>query len=365
MHVERRLEAVRAALEAAAVDALLVTGTVNVAYLTGFDGVFDSGYEDPHVCVVTPGGATLCTDSRYYDKASVAAAQGGEWEVVRITERLDAAVSDLLATLGCQRVAMEASVTQRRFADMVERWPGELVALDGVVENVRQAKEPEEIARIAAAQELTDRAFEHIVDFVRPGMSEWEIALELEFFMRREGSDGVAFPSIVASGPNSAYPHATVTERRVGPGDFLKLDFGARVDGYCSDMTRTVVIGTAREQHKAVYNAVAAANEVGIAAVRSGVKGTDVDRAARAVIEASGYGERFAHGLGHGVGMQVHELPGVGPRSSAQLVEGAVVTIEPGIYIPGFGGVRIEDLVVVERTGARVLTRSHKELLEL
>jgi Xaa-Pro aminopeptidase len=191
------------------------------------------------------------------------------------------------------------------------------------------------------------------------------VALELEFFMRRAGSEGVAFAPIVASGPNSARPHATPSERALSDGDFVVLDFGARVGGYCADMTRTVVIGSASERHREIYDAVLTANAAGAAAVRADSLGSEIDAAARAVIVERGFGEYFGHGLGHGVGREVHELPGLGPRSTLPVPLGSVVTIEPGIYVPGFGGVRIEDLATVEAGGARILTRSTKSLLEL
>ncbi len=183
--------------------------------------------------------------------------------------------------------------------------------------------------------------------------------------MRLHGSEGVAFPPIVASGPKSALPHAHPGSRKIARGDFLKMDFGARVGGYCSDMTRTVAIGVASARQREIYETVLAANLAGIAAVRPGLAGREIDAVARAVIDAAGFAENFGHGLGHGVGLEVHELPGLGARSTAAVPLGSVVTIEPGVYVPGFGGVRIEDLVVVEAAGARVLTRSTKELIEL
>ncbi len=362
MRADRRLETLRSQIRDLGVDALLVAQPANVAYVTGFEGVFHS--EDAHVAVVSPDRARLYTDTRYFDKASEAA-QGSVWEVCAARENLYVTVCDELSDQGISLIALESSVPYGRFRFVSERWGGNVRILDQCVEKIRQVKDPEEIERIAAAQQLTDRTFDHILGFARPGITEHVLALELEFYMRREGSDGVAFAPIVASGPNSAFPHASVTTRVLQNGDLLKLDFGARVDGYCADMTRTVVLGRADEQQRTVYQAVLDANLAGIAALAPGVPGRNVDRAARAVIEQRGFGERFGHGLGHGVGMQVHELPNMGPRASESLPEHSVVTVEPGIYIPGFGGVRIEDLVVVEQSGARVLTGSPKELLEL
>jgi Xaa-Pro aminopeptidase len=260
---------------------------------------------------------------------------------------------------------VEDSVSHRRFGYLDRTCEAELVATQDLVEELRRVKEPAEVERIAAAQELTDAAFDHVLGVVRSGMTEREIALALEFHMRERGSEGVAFPPIVASGPNSARPHATVSDRRLQHGDFVVLDFGARVGGYCADMTRTLVVGKASDEQRQLYDAVYEANRAGTAAIRAGVLGKDADAAAREVLEGRGLGDLFTHGLGHGVGLEVHELPGVGPRGEKELPAGSVVTVEPGAYEAERGGVRIEDLVVVEEGGCRVLTRSPKDLIEI
>ncbi|MBW6468312.1 MAG: M24 family metallopeptidase, partial [Coriobacteriia bacterium] len=198
-----------------------------------------------------------------------------------------------------------------------------------------------------------------------PGMTEAEVAVEIESFMRRNGSEGVAFPSIVASGPNSSRPHATVTGRRIEPGDPLTMDFGARIGGYCADMTRTVVVGRASDEFRRVYDAVLAANRAGASAVRGGVPGIDIDRVARDSLSDAGFGEFFGHGLGHGVGLDVHELPSVGPRGTRPVPAGAVVTVEPGVYLEGRFGVRIEDLIRVEDDGCSTLSSSPRDLIEM
>lgn len=362
MNVSARISAVRARLEGAGVDAILVCDSSNVAYLTGFDGVFDG--EDAHALVISPEAALVYTDSRYAEAVTAAAAES-EWAVRLPRQNLYVSLCEDLADAGVKALAIEESVAYGRFRFVSERFSGNVLVVDQWVEEVRQSKEPEEVARIRAAQELTDRAFEHILDMVRPGAVERDIALELEVFMRKAGSDGVAFAPIVASGENSSRPHAHASHRAIQAGDFVKMDFGARVDGYCADMTRTVVVGTASARHREIYDAVLAANLAGIAALRPGVPGASVDAAARSVLEAAGFGEYFGHGLGHGVGLDVHELPSVGPRATKSLVPGSVVTIEPGVYVPGFGGVRIEDLVFVGEPQVEVLTRSTKELLEL
>jgi Xaa-Pro aminopeptidase len=238
-------------------------------------------------------------------------------------------------------------------------------AASGWLRVLRMVKDARELERIERAQIVTDRAFEHILGLIEPGLSEREVALELEVTMRRAGSDGVAFAPIVASGPNSALPHAAPTGRLLAEGDFVKLDFGARVDGYCADMTRTVVLGDASQRQRDMHTAVLEANRAGRAAVRPGAVGADVHAAAAAVLDRRGMGELFGHGLGHGVGLDVHEGPRLGPGSEDVLAPGMVVTVEPGVYEPGFGGVRIEDLVAVDGGGHRVLTNSIRELIEI
>jgi Xaa-Pro aminopeptidase len=357
-----RLSGLRARLVDEGVSAAVLAHVPNIAYCTGFEGVFDA--EPAHLAIVTEDDALLYTDSRYVE-ALTSAAEGGPWNVRMPAGDLTEAVCTDLATAGVDRVSLEDTVPHARFLRFADRFAGEVVPSAGWVELLRTVKDEDEISRIVAAQELTDRAFEHVLGVIRRGVTERDVALELEMFMRREGSEGVAFSPIVAGGLNSALPHANVTDRVLEEGDFLVLDFGARVGGYCADMTRTVVVGHASQRHREVYDTVLAASRAGIAAVRGGVTGADMDAAARAVIVERGFGEYFGHGLGHGVGLEVHELPGVGPRSGAAIPTGSVITIEPGVYLPGFGGARIEDLTVVEEAGARVLTRSTKDLLEL
>lgn len=356
-----RVRSLRARVRSEGADAIALVDVPNLAYCTGFRRVFDA--EPAHVALVSADEAVLITDSRYLD-ALQCAAVGTPWSV-RLAERdlVESAMRALPS--GVRTLALETSLPHARYLAFAEGFLGDAVEASGWVEELRQIKDAEEIASISAAQELTDRAFEHVVGIVAAGVSERDIALEIEFFMRRQGSEGVAFPPIVASGPNSAMPHASVTERELAAGDFVVLDFGARVDGYCADMTRTLVVGKATDRHRDVYEAVLAANVEGIDGARAGLLGKDVDAAARAVIAERGFGERFGHGLGHGVGLEVHELPSVGPRSEKPLLAGMVVTVEPGVYLPQFGGVRIEDLIVVEASGARVLTRSTKDLIEV
>jgi Xaa-Pro aminopeptidase len=362
VRTEQRVAALRSVLADERVAAVLVSDPANVAYLTGFEGVFDA--EDAHAVVVTESTTTIFTDGRYIE-AIEGAASGTGWDVRLALHNLYESMCSFLTDTTAGPLAIEDSVPHARFTFVESHFDGEVRATSNLVERLRQVKEPAEVARIEAAQTLTDRSFAYVLDVIRPGATEREVALALEFFLRKEGSDGVAFPPIVASGPNSALPHATVTDREIEDGDLVILDFGARIDGYCADMTRTVAVGAVDDRQRSMYEAVLAANEAGVRALRPGILGKEADAQARSVLQERGYGELFTHGLGHGVGLEVHELPGVGPRSEGPLPEGCVVTVEPGIYERGRGGVRIEDLVVVEATGARVLTRSPRDLIEL
>ncbi|MDO8880745.1 MAG: aminopeptidase P family protein [Coriobacteriia bacterium] len=359
MNTAARLFALRKQLALDSESAIVVAVRSNVLYLTGFDGVIDSGINA--ACVVTDDYARFYTDNRYAEAAS-AAAEGTSWEVRVQRENLYVELCEDLQADGVESFMLESSVPYGRFTFLSEQFSGAVRVVDHHIEDLRHMKEPEEIERIAAAAAIADRAFEHICGTIAPGVTEAEVALELEFFMRRSGSEGMPFEPIVASGPNGARPHSIPGARQIESGDLVVLDFGARVGGYCSDMTRTVGVGRVSGEQQRLYAAVLAANEAGLTAVRAGMPCVDVDRAARDVLAAHDLGELFTHGLGHGVGLDVHELPTVGPRSTQSLRPGNVITVEPGVYVPGFAGVRIEDLVVVEQAGCRILTTAPKEL---
>lgn len=362
MKLGERIAALRQRLSDEGVAALLVSAPYNVAYVTGFDEVFDG--EPAHACTITADALRIYTDGRYGESLR-RAADGSSWGVHVPKDNLYSTVCSDLTEAGIETLAIEESVPYGRFRFLSHKFDGNVQAVDQWVEELRQSKDTEEIRRISAAQALTDATFDFALTVLKAGITEREVALRLEVFMRQHGSDGLAFPPIVASGPNSSKPHAKVSDRVIQSGDLVKMDFGARLDGYCADMTRTVVMGRADAHQKEIYQAVAAANEAGIAAVAPGVPGKDIDLAARRVLEGRGLAEYFTHGLGHGVGLEVHELPVIGARGTKSVLAGSVITIEPGVYEPGVGGVRIEDLIVVEPSGARVLTGSSKELVEL
>ncbi len=351
----RRLARLRARLAELDLPGLLVTGAANVRYLSGFAG---EGF-----LVVTADGQWLVTDGRYEEEAAAAAPA---WELVsyRREEELKECLRSLAREAGLARLACEAAhlslARHRWFAETLEGV--ELDPREGLVEGLRRVKDAEEVARIRRALALAEEAFARLLPRIAPGRSERELAVELEFTMRELGADGPAFELIVASGPNASLPHARPGGRRLERGDLLLLDFGAVWEGYRSDTTRTVVVGPAGPRQREVYEVVLAAQEAALRAVRPGATGGEVDRAARAVMEEAGYGERFLHGTGHGVGLEIHEAPRLSPGREDRLEAGMVVTVEPGIYLPGWGGVRLEDLVLVTEEGGRVLNELPKEL---
>ena len=356
MATEKRVAALRERLDGLEADAFLVTSRINRMYLSGFSG--SAGW-----LLLSRARAYALIDFRYREQVKQ---QAPSFEPVEGDDFAES-LAKLVKEEGLGRVAFEAAHTsvkdQNRREEMLPqvRW----VPTSGVIEEIRAVKEPEELARIERAVALADEAFTYITGRLA-GRSEKEVALDLEFFLRRNGAQALAFPSIVASGPQGALPHAVPTDRVIGRGDLVTLDFGAYLDGYCSDMTRTVGIGPLTARQREVYDVVLRAQRAGLEAVRPGRLGKEVDADARAVIEAAGFGKNFGHGLGHGVGMEVQEdPPRLSRRGEARLVPGMVTSVEPGIYIAGWGGVRIEDLVVVTEEGCRVLTRSPKELLEL
>jgi Xaa-Pro aminopeptidase len=362
VNADARLGSIRRRLADSEADAFYVTSIHNVVYLTGFDSVFDDGASA--ACLITGDRALVYTDSRYAEVAGLAAS-GTAWSVVITSDSLDTRACEDFTADGGGLLGFENSLAFARYETLAKGCGSQPVATEQWVEESREVKEAGELERIGQAAALTDRTFDHILGVLAPGMSEAEVAVELESFMRRNGSEGVAFPSIVAGGTNSSRPHATVTDRRIDPGDPVTLDFGARIGGYCADMTRTVVVGRATDDFRRVYDAVLAANEAGRDAVKAGVLGMDIDRVARASLEVAGLAEHFGHGLGHGVGLQVHELPSVGPRGKRAVPAGSVITIEPGVYLEGRFGARIEDLVTVEDDGCSVLTASPRDLIEV
>jgi Xaa-Pro aminopeptidase len=335
-------------------DAFLVTRLPNVRYLTGFTG--SNGQ-----LLLVPGGGLFLTDGRY--------AEQSRHEVPDLRRNIYSGefappFSAACQTLGVTRVAFEsAGVTYRTYTEL--QAGVELIPTSNEVERLRWSKEPAELQHIEAAQAITDETFDIVTAKLVEGITERDAALELDTVMRRLGAEGLAFDTIMAYGENAAEPHHTPTGRALARGDLVKMDFGCVVDGYHSDMTRTIAFGQPADRLREVYEVVRAAQQAGVDAVRAGISGAEVDGAAREVIRDAGYGEQFKHGLGHGVGLEIHEGPSLRTGGTDVLPEGAVVTVEPGIYLDGVGGVRIEDMVEVTADGCRVLPRTTKELLAL
>jgi Xaa-Pro aminopeptidase len=363
MDVAGRVPRLRARFDEAGCDALLVTRLVNIRYLTGFTG-------SAALLLVRPDELLFVTDGRYRDQSVLelgAAGVDARIDVGLTAGRQREIVQE--AAAGVPRLGLEAGAVtwaqQRRFDG--EWFPdAELVATEGLVEELRKVKDAGEAERMAEAAAIADAALARVRHRLAEAPTEEEFALELDFEMRRGGASAPSFDTIVASGPNGAKPHHRPSDRRIGPGELVVVDFGAIVDGYCSDMTRTLCVGepgsaTARR----MVEVVAESQQAGVDAVRAGAEGKAIDDVCRAVIAEAGWADAFLHSTGHGVGLEIHEDPRVSSTSTDTLVAGHVVTVEPGVYLAEYGGVRIEDTVVVTEDGCTVLTNATKELAVL
>ena len=352
-----RLARLRERLEEAGVDAAVFFESANVRWLTGFTG------SNGTVVVRRSGEVLLLTDARYSEQAPAqisAAGCAGEIEVVVARDPAKAAAPRLS---GSARLGLEETVSWGEQIRWNEAVAAETVPLSGIVESLRAVKDGPELARIEAAASIADAALASVVPMLRPGTTESHLQHALDGAIRSAGAPGPAYDTIVASGPNAALPHATPTDRRLESGDLVIIDVGAMVDGYRSDMTRTFVLGDPSDRVAAMLAAVERSQAAGAAAVAPGVEAGEIDKACRAVIDDAGMGDAFVHGTGHGVGLDIHELPRVASGSAATLEPGNVLTVEPGVYFPGFGGVRVEDLLVVTDSGCRPLTLHPKTSL--
>ena len=355
--VERQ-RALRAALAAEGLDGLLVTHLPNIRYLTGFSG-------SAGLLLVRADAALLVTDFRYATQApqEVGAAARVEVDQANVWQRLLQYLGDPpLGTLGIEAHALTVRDAQRLEGTV----RGRTVSTTDLVERLRAVKDAGEVAAIRCAAALAQEALAEILPAVRAGRTEREVAAELEGALRRRGSEWHPFPTIVASGPRSALPHARTSGRPIEAGDWLLLDFGAQVDGYCADLTRTVVVGRrADERQRVIYELVRSAQTRALDRLRPGMTGREGDALAREVIVERGFGHAFGHSLGHGLGLEVHEGPRLSPTAEAPLPLHAVVTVEPGIYLPGWGGVRLEDDVYLGPAGPECLSDNRTELVEL
>ncbi|HZA75940.1 MAG TPA: Xaa-Pro peptidase family protein [Acidimicrobiales bacterium] len=361
MDVADRSARLRARLADVPCDALLFTNLTNIRYLTGFTG--------SAALLLVPADEArelvFVTDGRYRDQAAAEVAAAGAEARIEIGREEEARRQVLAdAVVGMGRLGLESeNVTwgqKRRFDD--DWFPeAKLVRTSGLVESLRLVKDAGEVARIQAACAMADAALAAVRHRLGEGATEAEVALELEWQMRRLGAEGPSFETIVASGPNAALPHHRAGARRIAEGDLVVLDFGALVDGYHSDMTRTVMVGDPSETQSRMYEVVREAQAAGVGAVKAGAEAKAVDDACRSIIREAGWDEAFLHGTGHGVGLDIHEPPRVARTADAMLANGQVVTVEPGVYLAQHGGVRIEDTVVVTSEGCRTLTRAPKD----
>lgn len=351
------LKEIAAKLKDYKIDAMLVSSAPSEFYAVDLRG---EGY-----AIVTENAARYITDSRYIEVAR-ATVQNAEVCMVSHERNYTALINEFLAehhvkTLGIEDNYM--SLTQ--YNDLKKNLKAELVYAGGLITSLRTAKDAEEIGRMEKAQQITDETFAEICNYIKPGMTEAEVAAKLVYEMLRRGAMCTSFDPIVASGPNGSKPHAIPGERKIQSGEFVTMDFGCVYEGYCSDMTRTVAVGEPTEEMKKVYDLVLKAQLAGIAVSKAGVPGVEIDGAARKVIADGGYGEFFGHGYGHSVGIEIHETPNANMRDKTPMPVGAAVSAEPGIYLPGKFGVRIEDVVIMEEDGHRILTKSPKELIVL
>ena len=353
----KRLEKFKETLKSMGIDGALVYNDANRNYLSYFTG-------NESYAIITYENALFITDSRYTEQAKM---QVEDFEVKEYRTDIYSFIKDAVASLRIKKLGFEENyMTYNMYDKLRSLMPEvEFVPLNRVIEKQRQIKDENEIENIRSAAKIADDAFLHMLKFIKAGMSEYDVGIELEFFMRKEGASALSFPSIVASGKRSSLPHGTATQKIINAGDFLTLDYGCIYNGYCSDMTRTIVIGKASQKQKEIYDIVLHANEEVLKDVKPGILTSDLDKVARDIIGDHGYGKNFGHGLGHGVGMEIHELPRVSKTGNETLRAGMVITDEPGIYLPDFGGGRIEDLVLVTEDGCDVISKSDKKLIEL
>lgn len=356
MHTERYGRVI-GILEEKQVDAIIVSNGYNMRYISGFSGA--TGY-----LYVSRNKRVVLTDSRYTIQAKE---EAKDFQVRQVQKKYTDLLREIIEEDDATKIAIEG---KDFLCYDLEEWKKELhfvtwTMLGDELSMLRAVKLPEELDKIKEAEHIGDIAFSKILDIIRPGITELEVAAYLEFYMKQNGAEGLSFDTIVASGINSSKPHAVPGRKKIEKGDFVTMDFGCIYDGYCSDMTRTIVVGKATEQQKKVYQTVLDAQLAALSYIKAGYKGARIDKVARDVIEAAGYGACFGHGLGHSVGLFIHENPRLSPSEDREILANMTETVEPGIYIENFGGVRIEDLVVVTEDGCENYTNSPKELIEL
>ncbi len=355
IQIERRVSELRGKLIQKGLDGALITKRENYIYLSGFTGTFAN-------LLVTKEKAILITDFRYVEQAINEAPL---YEIVQFYGSINETLNELLNTNGVKKLGFEEDyMTWKNYDELGKKFSiSKLVPLKGEVELLRVIKDEDEVEVIKGAVRLADEAFSHVLKYIKPGVTEIEIASEIEYYLKKQGARGPSFDTIVASGERSSLPHGVASSKAIEIGDAVTLDFGAVYKEYCSDMTRTVFVGQPKEELKKIYGIVLKAQKAGLEGAVKGLSGKEVDLAARKVIIDAGYGDSFGHSLGHGVGIEIHEEPRFSPRSTTEIKDGMVVTVEPGIYVSGLGGVRIEDMIVVNGDKPIVLTASTKDMI--
>ena len=354
--IGKRLDNLRAVIEEKGIDGLLISGADNRRYLSGFVGT--AGY-----LFITAESSVLATDFRYTEQAAL---QAPEYRVDRIAGKLDW-LPGLCAEFGVEKLGFEADdITVSQFERFKQAFSDKgseagLEPTTGLTLDLRAVKDEHELGLLSRAIQISDEAFDEVSGEIVPGMTEIDVAERIEQAVKSRGAESVSFDTIVAAGPNAARPHHRAGDTVIHEGQTIVVDMGAQYQGYCSDLTRTIVLGDADDKTRRIYDIVLSAQLAAIELVEADMTGNETDMIARKVIQETGHGDDFGHSLGHGVGLQVHENPGVGPNSKGELKDGMVFTIEPGIYLEGWGGVRIEDIVVLEQGKARVLSKARKK----
>lgn len=352
----KKLQMIRENFNQFNIDGLLITNPFNRRYVTGFTGTAG-------IVLLTKSNALFITDFRYTEQAKK---QINHFEIVEHSGPIENEISNQLKKHNITKLGFESKhVTFNDYKKYEAMFNVELIAVEQIIESLRQVKNEAEIAILKQAAKIADDAFIHILNYIRPGVKEIDIAIELEYFMRQAGATAASFDIIVASGYRSSLPHGIASEKKIEKGELVTLDFGALYDGYCSDITRTVAVGEVSDQLKEIYDIVLEAQQRGVDAIKPGMTGMEADSITRNYITEKGYGKNFGHSTGHGLGLEVHEGPTLSPRSTETLKPGMIVTVEPGIYIPNIGGCRIEDDIVITENGNDQLTLASKQFIQL
>lgn len=351
-----KLNQLRVVLEKNKLDAILIASPINRRYISGFTG-------SAGAVIISENDAVFITDFRYTEQAE---AQAKDFKILEHKQGMDIEITKVLQELKVSRLGFEKDyTTYAQYESYKKAFAVELVATSGLIEELRIIKTSDELDIMKKAAKIADDAFMHIQSFIKPGVKEIDVSNELEFFMRKQGAVSSSFDTIVASGLRSAMPHGVASEKEIQTGELVTLDFGALYNGYCSDITRTVAVGEISDELRQIYDIVLEANMRGVNGITPGMTGREADALTRDYITEKGYGDNFGHSTGHGLGMEVHEAPGLSHKVDRKLEPGMVVTVEPGIYVPGVGGCRIEDDIVITDTGNERLTFSSKEFIQL